>query len=310
MDKNSSAAQRDKYQDRNGALDRLVLLAAQNQASFELILENITQGVSLNDANGQIVYQNQVFRDLLGDIIETPPRNEQETLGFLKDHLAEKSDLEPAGTDGHAHLLLELPNKRAVEVRLIEIQGNMFLIVAEDKTNEVRLKQDLILKAFTDPLTGLDNRRGLKRKFSESRDLKASPFLWLAIFDLDHFKKANDTYGHEAGDEILIKIAEILNTRFQNAISIARIGGDEFAIVGKSATIEAPNIYSNAKAVITNMKQHAGTSEIWNEIGMSIGIIVSPHKDDLGSIMRQADENLYKAKSLGRGTVVMGRDLQ
>ena len=86
--------------------------------------------------------------------------------------------------------------------------------------------------AETDFLTGLLNRRAFERRFEETRERwrGADPVLAFILFDIDHFKSINDTYGHAAGDEALKVVAALCARNFRHADVVARVGGEEFAV--------------------------------------------------------------------------------
>ena len=87
--------------------------------------------------------------------------------------------------------------------------------------------------AETDFLTGLLNRRAFERRFEETRERwrGADPVLAFILFDIDHFKSINDTYGHAAGDEALKVVAALCARNFRHADVVARVGGEEFAVL-------------------------------------------------------------------------------
>jgi diguanylate cyclase (GGDEF)-like protein len=153
-------------------------------------------------------------------------------------------------------------------------------------------------QAETDSLTGLYNRRAfdkkLKRAFLHTLRQKNSP-LSLLYLDLDHFKKINDEFGHQVGDEHLNRMAGILRSIIREDVDMAfRFGGDEFAVV---LFADYPHACSKARQVLEAMSNK-----------VSIGITtLDQHTSDtltLEEFIRQADNALYEAKRRGRGQVV------
>lgn len=153
-------------------------------------------------------------------------------------------------------------------------------------------------QAETDSLTGLLNRRAfddkLKQAFLHTLRQRNSP-LSLLYLDLDHFKKINDEYGHQVGDEHLNKLANTLRSIIREDVDLAfRFGGDEFAVV---LFADYPLACSKARHVLESMSNK-----------VSIGITtIDQHTSDtltLEVFIRQADNALYEAKRRGRGQVV------
>jgi diguanylate cyclase (GGDEF)-like protein len=160
------------------------------------------------------------------------------------------------------------------------------------------LLQELSQQAYTDPLTGLPNRRAF---FSASaRRVKAGLVqpLYIAILDVDHFKQINDVFGHEAGDHVLCGLARIMQRALPGEI-IARLGGEEFGIMLGSETPEA--------AVARLEQLLAGVRGDWfpsRTVTASIG--VSPlARGQLDSALKRADDALYQAKRTGRDRVIL-----
>lgn len=166
-------------------------------------------------------------------------------------------------------------------------------------------RQKAELQAFTDPLTGVSNRRGLElamaRAMTQLTTGKGEGFA-LAHLDLDHFKAVNDRLGHQAGDEVLCHVAEILRnaTRMQDVV--ARLGGDEFVLilpgVGRYAVLDA--LFSRLIAEIeAPIPTHAGIAHITASIGVTLSAFHPT--GSVPAMHRAADTALYAAKHIGRG---------
>jgi diguanylate cyclase (GGDEF)-like protein len=167
---------------------------------------------------------------------------------------------------------------------------------------------ELNLQAMRDPLTGLYNRRQLEeslhREVLRARRIGA-PIGVMAI-DVDHFKRVNDTLGHEVGDSALRGIAEVLASCVREEDIACRAGGEEFVIIlpgtGKTA------LRSRAEAVRKTIEGASITAgEGTLKLTVSIGLASFPTFGDTGqTVLRGADVALYKAKSAGRNRVIMG----
>jgi len=166
---------------------------------------------------------------------------------------------------------------------------------------------ELNLQAMRDPLTGLYNRRqleeGLHREVLRARRVGAS--VGVMAIDVDHFKRVNDTLGHEVGDCALRAIAEELASCVREEDIACRAGGEEFVVIlpgtGKTA------LRSRAEAVRRTIEQAsipAGEGTL--KLTVSIGLASFPSYGDSGqAVLRAADVALYKAKAAGRNRVVM-----
>jgi diguanylate cyclase (GGDEF)-like protein len=165
------------------------------------------------------------------------------------------------------------------------------------------LLDNLRENASRDFLTGLHNRRFL---YESGASLMATAKrgqidLTAAIVDVDHFKQINDTHGHEAGDLILRKVAECLTRHLRESDMVARVGGEEFALLTVNMAPESTAAYfEELRRAITEIRViHGGKS-----IGVTVSIGVhSGGADNLPAFIDLADQALYKAKAAGRNTV-------
>lgn len=175
-----------------------------------------------------------------------------------------------------------------------------------ERTSELEEEKELLhRKSVTDVLTGLPNRLLLNDRLSQAMaDAKRNKTRLALIFiDLDKFKPVNDTYGHHVGDWLLKEAAQRMQERLRETDTIARIGGDEFAVLlstieGKQ---EARAVAEEIREVLNQPFQLSGTSM---QISSSIGIAVYPeHGRDENMLLKNADAAMYAAKSGGRNKV-------
>jgi two-component system cell cycle response regulator len=168
-----------------------------------------------------------------------------------------------------------------------------------------KVQQSIELALF-DPLTGLNNRRFLENHLATMLDnarVRRTP-LTLMILDIDHFKRVNDTYGHDCGDEVLKSFADRLRGIIRGGDLLCRLGGEEFVIV-------MPNVEIGAAARIAERARQAIEQELFVvDVGgraipvtTSIGVAERGPDDDTSSLFRRADRALYRAKSEGRNRV-------
>ncbi|MFL9812454.1 GGDEF domain-containing protein [Stutzerimonas sp. VN223-3] len=153
----------------------------------------------------------------------------------------------------------------------------------------------LNLDAQTDPLTGLHNRRGLTLALDVLR-AEGRPFAAVAL-DIDHFKRINDSYGHDAGDQVIRHLAQIMTACSRGADTLCRSGGEEFLMLLPDTNLES------AVLVAERLRQCVEQDEI-SQVGhltISLGIALWPlHADSIEGVLKLADSALYKAKQQGR----------
>lgn len=148
--------------------------------------------------------------------------------------------------------------------------------------------------ALTDPLTGLLNRRALL-DFAEAIAL-GGDHARLILIDIDRFKSINDAHGHDAGDEVLIEVARVIEARAGNNVSAARIGGEEFALLGATDALPAAAALALLSEIRTAAMPHGLV------VTASMGIAEGPLGDEQAwrKLYGRADEALYEAKRTGR----------
>jgi len=172
-----------------------------------------------------------------------------------------------------------------------------------------RSKRASILNYYmtTDSLTGLLNHSSILKQldFELLRAKQKKTPLSFVMIDIDHFKKVNDTYGHPAGDIVLKKLAELFLNRLRNQDTIGRYGGEEFALILPGATI------TDSKKICDDLRVNF-SQFCFKETGMnffvtfSAGISCYSGENSAEKIISDADQALYKAKSMGRNQVYSG----
>jgi diguanylate cyclase len=177
---------------------------------------------------------------------------------------------------------------------------------AEEKIEELRREMEQLRElVHTDPLTGALNRSGFDQAFGREAaraDRNGSAFC-LCLLDLDDFKKINDTCGHQAGDHVLQHLVSVARQALRPHDVIARVGGEEFAILLPDTTIEAAAsaIHRLQRNLSANCFRHAGREL---PVTFSAGVTPrAPHETQYAVISR-ADEALYEAKHSGKNRVV------
>ena len=172
--------------------------------------------------------------------------------------------------------------------------------IARDVTKEYEYQQNIVYMALHDQLTGLANRRQLDEFLSK---LETNEMV-VAYLDLDHFKSVNDTYGHLAGDEALVRTSELIKKHFPDTLNV-RIGGDEFLIVFTDGVV-SEDIPGRMQDFIDDFFEAFKEDKRFGVLSVSAGIAegkVGHGSFDL--LLQKADEALYEAKEAGRGRYVI-----
>ncbi|MCG3686594.1 sensor domain-containing diguanylate cyclase [Aliarcobacter butzleri] len=175
----------------------------------------------------------------------------------------------------------------------------------KQRTEELLAKNEELLKlSITDNLTKLYNRVKLDKSLQEemNRSLRYNTNFSIILLDIDYFKKVNDNFGHQVGDEVLIESAQVLSKNIRNVDILGRWGGEEFLVICPETKIEdAIKVASHINAAI---KLHKFTTYP-NTVTMSLGV-ASFNKDikNVDNIILNADKALYQAKEEGRDRVI------
>lgn len=170
----------------------------------------------------------------------------------------------------------------------------------------LNLQQALKEQSIKDPLTKLYNRRYLDETLARecSRAQRNNKSLSVLVMDIDHFKKVNDTYGHDAGDAVLVAFAKLIQQNIRKEDIACRLGGEEFVLVLPDATMEqavarAEKICDATRAM--SIKHHRETLSVT----VSIGVCDYPsHAQNPEELIQNADGALYRAKNGGRNRVI------
>ncbi len=203
-----------------------------------------------------------------------------------------------------ANLLVETQQaaqkSRTLEEQLSRASGE----VAELRQNLEAVRRE----ALTDPLTGIPNRKLFESRLREAtrNAVESGEPLALLMLDIDHFKRFNDPYGLQLGDQVLRLVAKTLAVGVKGRDTPARFGGEEFVIVLPQTRLE--NAVTVAEQLRRTMARHKvvrkDTGEEYGVIALSVGASVYRPGEDLADLIRRADAALYHAKHSGRNRVV------
>jgi diguanylate cyclase len=183
--------------------------------------------------------------------------------------------------------------------------------LALSKTEISNLQQSLEAiraESLTDPLTGLGNRKYFDRSIDSAvkNALAGGEPLSLLMFDIDHFKSFNDSYGHLTGDQVLRLVGMSLKQNIKGQDITARYGGEEFAVVlPNTALRQALTVADHIRrAVMSKELKKKSTGEILGRVTISVGVSILRPGDDTDSLIERADACLYAAKRNGRNRVI------
>ncbi|MFW0694892.1 diguanylate cyclase [Aliarcobacter butzleri] len=192
--------------------------------------------------------------------------------------------------------------KKVFNISIVELEDGEYLVSLTDISDTI-LKQILLEdKTNHDKLTGAFNREYYETHFKSTiKDYTKEDVLVFAILDIDFFKKVNDTYGHNRGDEVLKEFVEIIKKSSRNDDLLIRWGGEEFLLVLKVKTTH------NARKVLENIRKaiEENNFEEVEHITCSIGATIYKQNEKTEDTFQRADEALYNAKEKGRNQVII-----
>jgi diguanylate cyclase len=193
----------------------------------------------------------------------------------------------------------------SLEQRLAESTAE----VSRLKVNLERVRRD----ATTDGLTGLANRKAFDDEFTRACDeaRKQRQPLTLAVLDIDHFKKFNDTWGHQTGDQVLRFVASVIGRLAPAPRFAARYGGEEFAMIfpGERSPDVAKVLERIRKEVSSRALKRRSTGEDLGAITLSAGLADFRTAEEDVALVERADEALYASKRTGRNRVTVARPM-
>lgn len=185
------------------------------------------------------------------------------------------------------------------------IMGTLYVTSSRMLRQLHEMQKKLIETSITDDLTGIYNRRFIIGRLSEefNKSMRTGAPLSVIIFDIDHFKKVNDTYGHMFGDLVLKGVAKCVKESLRTYDILGRFGGEEFLVVAPDTPIEdAVNLARRLNSLIKAATMGDDANSI--NVTASFGAATAGIKDEpYDSLLARADRALYRAKDLGRDRV-------
>lgn len=263
---------------------------------------------SLDEARGRLKTLITTFVDHVGEMSRNA-EGYQARIGSYSARISQASDIGELGD------VVQGLSSDVTALRDALRRSHEELEAARSEAEQARLRiqtleQDLMQVSSLvreDQLTGALNRRGmdeaLARELTRSQRMRTR--LSLGLLDIDHFKKLNDSLGHQAGDEALRHLAAVVKTLLRPTDILARYGGEEFLVL-------LPNTSREDAAIVFRRMQRALTKKFFlhgNErllITFSAGVVERKAEDSAGDLITRADAAMYRAKQSGRNRVEMG----
>jgi diguanylate cyclase (GGDEF)-like protein len=296
------------------ALDRTLGELTTQNARFDTAINNMSQGLCLFDGEQRLVVCNERYARIYGlpDELVEPGTTYQAILRYRFAH----GMYAGADPDSHAlELQSTIANKepsvrvhdmkdgRSIVVKYQPMAGGGWVATQEDITEQRRVEAQIAYMAHHDALTDLANRVLLRDRLEQALAGTADGgSVGVLCLDLDRFKEVNDTLGHPVGDALLKAVAGRLLGCVRDTDTVARIGGDEFAVVQTLAR-QPQGVTALAERIIEAITVPYEINGHQIVVGTSVGISVAPNDaTDPGNLIKNADLALYRVKGEGRGT--------
>ncbi|MBN9669885.1 PAS-domain containing protein [Roseibium aggregatum] len=287
--------------------------AREKSLELEVILANMNQGVSVFDGLGKLALWNQkyieIFDKPLGEVkvgktlteLIHAEKERDQFEGNVEKHVA---DLMHSLSEGeNVHSMFRHANGKVISSVHTPLPGGGWIGTHEDVTLREQATEKIAYAAHHDSLTRLANRAFFNEQLDELMfhlDEQDSAHI-LMLLDLDGFKPVNDIHGHAVGDAVLSKVASRLKDCVRTTDTVARIGGDEFAIILSGFGRGNPRLAELAERMVQTISQPYSVDGATVSIGVSIGITeINTENKDPVQVMKQADDALYEIKRNGR----------
>ncbi|MBF0317674.1 MAG: diguanylate cyclase [Nitrospirae bacterium] len=217
-------------------------------------------------------------------------------------------------TIGMLHLLLDSMTGKSYDQERLKEKEQLALRLAEGcglAITNLKLQESLRNLSMRDPLTGLFNRRYMKEslELEWQRSLRKYSHIGIIMIDIDHFKRFNDTFGHDGGDKLLCELGMFLAKQIRGGDIACRYGGEEFTIIMPESSIEATTQRAEQIREAASHMHVMYKQQSLGTITLSLGVAVLPiHGGDTNTVLQAADAALYRAKHEGRNRVCVAEE--
>ena len=280
----------------------------QVNSRFDAALNNMTQGLSMFDAEQRVLVSNRRYSEIYhldpGQV--QPGTTLREILEFRREkgtHFGPSPDIYVSINVRKDNEIHELADGRVVSISRHAMPDGGWLTTHEDITSRAQSEKKIAFLAQHDLLTGLANRALFTERLDDAskRHKRHGGGFSVLMLDLDRFKAVNDTLGHPAGDQLLVDVAQRLKSSLRDTDVLARLGGDEFAIIQEGEPNQHEGAIAVALRIIDIINQPFDLNGHQVNIGASIGIAFAPdHGVEPSELLKRADLALYGAKTAGR----------
>jgi len=208
---------------------------------------------------------------------------------------------------GHELMWWLIDNTTVMARNMLHIMGHRLTTNADTIVEQQGQIENLAAQTVRDGLTGLYNRRWLEEALPASIACARRECLPLCLIalDVDHFKRYNDTYGHQAGDQVLITLAQVLRRELRANGHAVRYGGEEFLVLLPATSREdGMAVAERLRDAVASVPVVCPNGDALPSITVSLGLAVSTGSDTGEALIASADKNLYQAKATGRNRCV------
>ncbi|WP_416151212.1 EAL domain-containing protein [Salipaludibacillus sp. HK11] len=290
---------------------------------YHVLVEHSKDLIYSLDAQGNLLSSNSAFNKMFGfddslvgkaNIFEGLGDHDEnvfsEFIRIFQKHFNEVLGLEKS-VYFVGHLCDQNNDMRTLHIILSPVYddtGNLYMITGQghDVTNIIKKEEEIKHLAYYDQLSGLPNRIQFEEKVIKAIEIceRDGKSIAMMFFDLDNFKKVNDTLGHQSGDLLLKKISKRVNNVLEDGEFLSRMGGDEFAILVKKNdqyNCFYDQLRNLSRLILPVLERAVRIHDVDFYLSASIGIVVYPdHASSFEQLMKNADTAMYEAKSLGK----------
>jgi len=292
----------------------ITLLKIEKKPFTQSINDDLYKQYIEGSDSSSLVRLNSSVRTIIRELIDKIQTEQFElnsyasSLELLSKEVEKITDLK--GVESLIKRLIDDTHAKAAETECFK--SKVVRMSEEVKSLDEKIKR-VSLDANTDELTGIMNRRAFKEKISETltQCKETNNAFSIVMVDIDHFKRLNDTHGHQVGDKVLTFIASLIEKNIRGGDYVARYGGEEFVIVLPNTSLE------NAICVGDNIRSYLSSQKLFDKksnltlgvLTLSMGVATfNLGRDDLEALIERADQCLYQAKDNGRNRTVGERD--
>jgi diguanylate cyclase len=249
---------------------------------------------------------------LINDVMDRLEKANRDTASYKAALSAATGQLGAERSQADLRKLVEglVAATRAMEQRAKSLEGE--LQASSQQVSELRVKLDDVRKeSMTDPLTQIANRKAFDEAVKSALNgVGEGETVSLLICDIDHFKKFNDTWGHQTGDQVLRLVASCLSENTKGRDTAARYGGEEFAVLLRGTSLDdATHVAEQIRGTVETKKLiKKSTGDVLGTITISIGVAQFSKGECVEAVVRRADACLYGAKHHGRNLVINQND--